>query len=251
MSIDRGTDRLHPVDRDAREDPVDPVHLVDPVDPVDLVDLGEEYHDWVAAFHVATLPHGLFPRMGRRFVARWHRAHMDSPHGVGHVAVRDGAPVGFALGSTDRAAHVAWILAHRRGALLRAGVPALVLRPRLAASFLRTRAGAYARRLLRPAARPPASSQQPAATDPVAVLEAVAVLPEARTQGIGSRLVDLVLSDAARAGATRVELVTKQGGSGAAGFYVRGAWEEVGRHQDRDGDGVLRFRIDPRRPRTL
>lgn len=241
MSIDHGTDRSEPRDPGIRELPVDPVHLVD---------LGEEHHDWVASFHVATLPHGLFPRMGRRFVARWHRAHMASPHGVGYVAVRDGVPVGFALGSTDRAAHVAWILGHRRTSLLRGAVPALALRPRLSASFLRTRAGAYARRLLRPTAAPPGSDRGPA-VGPVAVLEAVAVLPDVRTQGIGSRLVDLVLGDAARVGATRVELVTKEGGSGAAGFYVRGAWEEVGRHQDRDGDVVLRFRIDPRRPRTL
>lgn len=245
MSIDHGTDRS--------VRPGAPARPGTGAAPIELVELGEAHHPWVAAFHADALPHGLFPRMGRRFVAHWHRAHVASPHGVGYVAVRDGEPVGFALGSTDRAAHVAWILSHRRRRLVVAAVPALARRPRLAWTFVRTRAAAYARRLLRPGGRvvtaPVVTGPTPVAR-PVAVLEAVAVLPEVRGQRIGSRLVDLVLADASRSGADRVELVTKDGEGGAAGFYERGSWERLGRHEDRDGDGVLRFGIDPRRPRN-
>lgn len=238
--VDRPVAVAHPRTADAEINPLELIAL-------DQVD--ETHRDWVSAFHVATLPHGLFPRLGRRFVARWHRAHMASPHGVGYVAFRDGLPVGFALGSTDRAANVDWLLAHRRSTLVLAALPALLRRPRIALDFVRTRAGAYTRRLLRPGDRS-ASASRGVGAGAVAVLEAVAVTPEARGQGIGSRLVSLVLTDAARTGADRVELVTKDGESGAAGFYVRGAWEQVGRHRDRDGDGVLRFRIDPRHAPT-
>lgn len=209
-------------------------------------------HRWVAGLHVAELPHGLFPRLGPGFVRRWHRAHVASPHGVGFVALEDGRPVGFALGSLDRRAHVAWLLAHRRVALGLPGALALLVRPRLLVEFLRTRAGRYARRLLPRAGRataPQARTPGGAAAGPVAVLEAVVVVPGARTRGIGTRLVDAFLAEAVAHGAARAELVTKAGDGGAAGFYERRGWQRVGDHTDRDGDVVHTFRLDlgPRR----
>lgn len=209
-------------------------------------------HRWVADLHVRELPHGLFPALGRRFVRRWHAAHVASPHGTAYVALRDAEPVGFLLGSFDRRAHVAWVLRHRRLRLGAAGLAALAVRPRVAATFLRTRAGRYARRLLgRPASTsatsaPATGGAAVPAEGPVAVLEAVVVLPDHRTRGVGSVLVAAFLRDAAAAGAPFVELVTKDGGAGAAGFYERGGWTLVGSHTDRDGDRVLRFRTDPR-----
>ncbi|NYG53896.1 GNAT family N-acetyltransferase [Nocardioides perillae] len=188
---------------------------------------------------------------------RWHRAHVASSFGVGAVALEDGVPVGFVLGSTDRRAHVAWLLAHRRRELVLAGALALATRPAVLAEFLRTRAGRYARRLLRRAPRgtaAPATAGQ--AVDgpggdrgagrgdgPVAVLEAVVVVPGARTRGIGTRLTAVVVDAAREAGADRVELVTKAGQGGAAGFYERGGWQRVGSHVDRDGDEVHTFRL--------
>ena len=35
-----------------------------------------------AALHVDHLPSGLFPRLGRGFVQRWHRAHLRRPGGL-------------------------------------------------------------------------------------------------------------------------------------------------------------------------
>lgn len=217
-----------------------------------VVPLGAAHHRWVADLHVHELPHGLFPRLGRRFVHRWHRAHVASSFGVGAVALEDGVPVGFVLGSTDRRAHVAWLLAHRRRELAVAGALALLARPVLLAEFLRTRAGRYARRLLgrgsRPAPAPSAggagSSEGPVPGEgPVAVLEAVVVVPGARTRGIGTRLTAVVVDAAREAGAARVDLVTKAGEGGAAGFYERGGWQRVGSHVDRDGDEVHTFRL--------
>lgn len=212
--------------------------------PVVVRPLAPGDHRWVADLHVQELPHGLFPALGRRFVRRWHRAHVASPYGTAHVAERDGEPLGFLLGSVDRRTHVAWVLRHRRTGLALAGLGALALRPRVAATFLRTRAGRYARRLLgRPSpVVPPTAPDQPAG--PVAVLEAVVVLPDHRVQGLGSALVATFLAEAAAAGAACVELVTKDGGEGAAGFYERGGWQQVGAHTDRDGDRVIRFRRD-------
>lgn len=212
-------------------------------------------HRWVADLHVRELPHGLFPALGRRFVRRWHRAHVASPFGTAYVALRDGEPLGFLLGSVDRRAHVSWVVRNRRLRLGAAGLAALALRPRVAATFLRTRAGRYARRLLgRPAPVAPASAAPtttpgapPALTQPsgpVAVLEAVVVVPDHRVQGVGSELVAAFLADARATGAAVVELVTKDGDEGAAGFYERGGWTQVGSHTYRDGDRVLRFRTD-------
>lgn len=251
----------HPIDRRSEARPGDPdaplvprarrAERSDGAPVLEVVPLGEAHHRWVADLHVHELPHGLFPRLGRRFVQRWHRAHVDSSFGVGAVALEDGVPVGFVLGSTDRRAHVAWLLAHRRRALLVAGALALAVRPAVLAEFLRTRAGRYARRLLGRAPQPPTegtTGPDDAPGDapgggPVAVLEAVVVVPGARTRGIGTRLTAVVVDAARAAGAARVDLVTKAGAGGAAGFYERGGWQRVGSHVDRDGDEVHTFRL--------
>jgi GNAT superfamily N-acetyltransferase len=195
---------------------------------------------WVARLHVSELPHGLLPQLGPTFVRRWHRAHLESPHGVGFVALHEGRPVGFALGSTDRRANVHWLVTHRRRALMWSGARALVARPRLLAGFLLTRSGRYGRRLFARSSGSPIASTTP----PLAVLEAIVVQHDARGRGIGRRLVEAFLEEALDAGVDEAELVTKDTPNGAAGFYERGRWTRVGSHIDRDGDTVLRYRID-------
>ncbi|WP_053204597.1 GNAT family N-acetyltransferase [Jiangella muralis] len=203
-----------------------------------------------ASLHVAELPHGLFPRLGDGFVRRWHRAHLDSPYGVVLVAVRGGEVVGFTLGSTDRPANVAWIIGHRRRELALAGLRALLTRPVLAAGFVRSRGPRYAQRLLgrgAATARVAGPGAVPeAGFGVIAVLEAIVVAPEHRGRAIGTELTDAFLSIVGAAGVGRVELVTKAGTRGAAGFYERAGWRRVGDHVDRDGDEVHTYRIDPR-----
>ncbi|GAA1913164.1 hypothetical protein GCM10009737_13240 [Nocardioides lentus] len=225
------TDQLDPLDMLAVPTP--------PAGDVELVALGGEHARWVAATHVAELPHGLFPRLGRGFVRRWHAAHVASPHGTAYVALRGGEPVGFLLGSTDRRAGVAWLLEHRRGPLVRAAARAFATRPRLLAEFAATRAGRYLRRLR---GRPAAGTAGTPSAERIAVLEAIVVAPSARGNGIGTRLVARFLDDTTTAGADRVELVTKAGAEGAAAFYERVGWTRVGSHVDRDGDTVLTYR---------
>lgn len=203
-----------------------------------------------AALHVTELPHGMFPRLGEGFVRRWHRAHLVSTYGIVLVAVRDGELVGFVLGTTDRQANVAWIIANHRRELLATAVRALVRRPDVAGRFIRTRGLRYARRLFGRGPSPARVAERgdvpEAGFAPIAVLEAVVVAPSARGKAVGTVLVEAFLMAVAEAGVERVELVTKAGVDGAAGFYERTGWHRVGGHVDRDGDRVLTYRINPR-----
>lgn len=201
-----------------------------------------------AQLHVKELPHGLFPRLGAEFVWRWHRAHLASGYGVFLVATRLDEIVGFVFGSVDRRANVAWIIRHHRPELLRAGIRALATRPAVAAHFLRTRCLRYLRRLVSRGAlgaSSAATGESPEAQSMQSgVLEAVVVAPEERGKSIGTALVENFLAIVAAAGVERVELVTKAGPAGAAGFYECRGWRLVGSHLDRDGDLVLTYRIE-------
>lgn len=208
-----------------------------------------------AALHQRYLPHGLFPSLGDSFMRRWHRSHVDSPVGllliaevvdVGGVA----EPVGFLLGSYDQGAHVNWTLSNRRVAFVRAGLAALLVRPRILTSFVHSRFRPYLRRVLSVRSTSAAAihpGSRPADEDrlPVAVLEAIAVRPEVRSRGVGARLVECYVDLLAGHDVRRVELVTKTGSKGATSFYERLGWSAVEEHRDRDGDEVRTFRLDP------
>ncbi len=198
-----------------------------------------------ARLHVRYLSLGLFPRLGPAFVARWHRAHVRSPHGVALVAVeRDPAGVehiaGFVIGSTDRVAFRAELLTRHRRALLLHGVRALVLRPRVLRHFLRTRVGAYLHRLRRsrPAVSVPPGAVQPA---PIADLTAIAVAGERRRTGTGAALTARFLDRCVDSGASRVELVTATQPTGPVEFYTRSGWTAQRRAPSRDGRELQRF----------
>lgn len=206
-----------------------------------------------ATMHVTELPHGLFPRLGRRFVRRWHGSHLDSEHGILVVARDGGTTVGFLLGTTDRRANVEWIMTRHRRELLISGSLAMLARPWLIASFIRSRGRRYARRILRPGGSPKGTPSragdaiQAGAAPPeqIAVLEAVVVDYSSRGKGIGTALVNAFVAQVAAAGVDRVELVTKADARGAARFYERSGWQRVGGHVDRDGDEVFTYRFSP------
>ncbi len=222
-------------------------HPHDAVPPsVVVVPADEQHLQRTAELHVAELYHGLFPQLGVEFVRRWHRVHCFSPYGVVLVAIRGESVIGFVLGTTDQRRHVAWTIQHHRGELLLAAARAMLARPGVMIDFFRTRALRYTQRLLRGSGRSAAMSRSAGPDGPVAVLEAVAVASSAQGAGAGRALVDTFLTEMARAGVGRVDLVTKAGPSGAAGFYRRSGWQPAGEHVDRDGELALTFRIDPR-----
>ncbi|SDR05083.1 Acetyltransferase (GNAT) family protein [Arthrobacter crystallopoietes] len=210
-----------------------------------------------ASLQCAFLPHGLFPRLGEKFVRRWHATYLNAPHGTALMAelvAPDGnrQPVGFLVGATDQVRHVDDVLGRHRIRLGTAGAGALALRPRLAAHFLRTRAGAYLRRLLkRPPQRVPAGAVRPSAAASgapaqprTAVITAVAVIPEARGSGAGKELVTHFLTQARAKGAVRAELAVIAGTGSAEGFYARLGWSVVEEHLSKDGSLTRTYRYE-------
>lgn len=199
---------------------------------------------FVAYLHRSCLAHGLFPALGPRFMRAYLHTYAASPFGLAYVALLDGAPVGYLVGSVDERAHVGHVFRRRGLRLALLGLVALLMRPRLAWRFARTRAGRYltaGTRLLRSGAGAPT----PLGSGGVAaLLSHVAVSASARGSGVGSALVDRFIEDARSSGATAVRLLTKADHEGASGFYARLGWCPDGIVTDRDGIGWSRFRLE-------
>jgi ribosomal protein S18 acetylase RimI-like enzyme len=209
----------------------------------------------IVTLHLRHLPHGLFPRLGRRFMVRWHSTFLATEHGVSLVVV-DGQDrvVGFLAGATAQRSHVRTVLAEHRVRLAIAGLGALALRPGVALHFLRTRARSYLRRLLGSRAAQPvqaaagplpagdgAADQEP--EHDVAVVTALVVDRAARGRGAGARLVDRFVELSAAGPARRAELITLEGTDGAREFYEGLGWTLAGTRANRDGQPCLRMEL--------
>lgn len=194
-----------------------------------------------ARLHAVALPHGFFARLGVAFLRAYYASFAASPHAVGFVAFVEGRPAGVLVGTLRNRAHYRWVM-RRRGLRLGARAAlALLARPRLAAHFLRTRAGWYrratARMLRRRDHTPPAS----AGGEP-AVLSHVCVAADARGRGVGGALVDAFVRTARDTGATEGMLVTLAGNRGASSFYERAGWTLHDSRTDVEGRPVAVYR---------
>lgn len=199
--------------------------------------------DFAAQLHAQALGHGLFPALGEGFLRRYLATYRSSAHAVAFVAEDRGAPLGFIVGTLDPAAHRQEVLGRHGTGLAVAGALGLVRRPRVAAWFLRTRAVRYASGLLRVARRRTPAAPGGAPGGPVAVLNHVAVSPEARGRDVGTLLVDAFLGAVRGAGVPAARLVTLAGGEGAGPFYRRLGWQEAGGYVDRDGVAWDRYEV--------
>jgi GNAT superfamily N-acetyltransferase len=192
-----------------------------------------------ARLHATLLPHGFFPRLGQRYLRSYYRTFVTSPHGIALVACLAEQPVGVLVGTAHNAAHYRWVIQHHGLPLAWLGLMVLVVRPTLAAWFIRTRLRRYARRLLRLPLRPPPTGRDTGAGDPgtadTAVLTHVMVTGDAQGQGVGAALVDGFTLAARTAGASRAMLVTLAGEAGAGTFYKRLGWEHLEDRRGRDG----------------
>jgi GNAT superfamily N-acetyltransferase len=189
-----------------------------------------------ARLHAALLPHGFFPRLGQRFLRAYYRTFMSSPHAIGLVACLADQPVGVLVGSAHNAAHYRWVIQHHGLPLAWLGVMAMIVRPTVAAWFVRTRLRRYARRLLRLPLRPASTERDAGSGDPTtAVLTHVMVSGHAQGEGIGTALVERFAVAARTAGASRAMLVTFAGQAGASTFYKRLGWEHLEDRRGRDG----------------
>ncbi|MDF9714606.1 GNAT family N-acetyltransferase [Nocardioides sp. ChNu-153] len=202
---------------------------------VGLRPMGGDDLELVLGLHRSAFPDNVIGRFGGGLLAAYYRTFLDGPHALAVVATGpDGAPVGYLVGvlATDR--HRRWVRAHRLRPLLLAGVPALLLHPRLACGVLRRR---VVLRLRRRSTRV-VTAERPvpagAAAGPVAVLSHVAVLPEARGAGAGVGLVAHFEVEAVRSGARRLCLATLDEG-GAGGLYERRGWQLHARRRTFDG----------------
>jgi ribosomal protein S18 acetylase RimI-like enzyme len=192
-----------------------------------------------ARLHATLLGHGFFPRLGQRYLRAYYRTFMSSPHGIALVAYLADQPVGVLVGTAHNAAHYRWVIQHHGLPLAWLGATAMLVRPAVAAWFVRTRLRRYTRRLLRlplrlaPSERD-ADTANPAADD-VAVLTHVIVDHQAQGQGVGTALAERFAVAAKAAGAARAMLVTLAGQAGASAFYKRLGWEHLEDRPGRDG----------------
>lgn len=205
--------------------------VVRPLEPADLAD--------TARLHIEHLGGGLFPRLGPSFVRRWHQTFVDTDLACGFVAVaKDSGVLAFALATTDQCGYVTKTLREQRLALAARGCAALLARPRLLATFVRTRSGAYVRRLRRPATSP-TTDGHPA--PPVAVVHAIVTTPAGRGRGLGRQLLTCVEARVATTQTRVIELVTDDGPDGAAGFYRALGWSQGESRTNKDGRTVATF----------
>lgn len=198
--------------------------------------------DRTARLHARTLPEGFFARLGARFLRRYHHAFAASPQAEVLVARDRNHPAGMLVGTYDNAAHYRWVAHHRARRLALAGLAALLQRPRLAAEFVVTRTGRYARALGRfvRGRAVGASASEPQEPDRVAVLTHVAVDPAAQGAGVGRSLVGEFVERARRAGADEVRLITPADGPGPE-FYRSLGWRHLRVRRAADGTVVEEF----------
>jgi ribosomal protein S18 acetylase RimI-like enzyme len=197
-----------------------------------------------ARIHERHLPDGFFARLGTRFLRRYHQSFAQSPEAEVFVAQSPEGPQGVLVGTFDNAAHYRWAMRRRGVVLALAGLVAMLRRPRLAAEFLATRVGRYARslaRLVRPGRRRAvAAGSEPARR--VAVLTHVAVASAARGNGTGRELVTAFVRAARHRGADEVRLITPADGPGS-GFYRALGWRRLRRRRAADGTFVEEFQL--------
>lgn len=215
-----------------------------------------------AQLHRRLLPNGLFPRLGTRFVRRWHATFLDTPAATGLTVVHHGEVVAFVLATLDQRLYLHHTLRRHRWPLMWRGALGLLVRPHVLVHFLRTRLGAYARHLLPGLRRrgagqaaPAGPADAPAPRQPgekrrrVAVVHAVVTSEEARGKGCARALLDTVASAARRARADHIALVTDVEDpalglpcSGAAAMYESLGWDRVAVRRHRDGRWIAEYR---------
>lgn len=196
--------------------------------------------DFATKLHLQYLNHGLFPALGSSFLKAYLRTFITSPSAVASIAERNGKPAGFLVGTLDDRSHYSHIIRRCGLGLALRGVIGLCVRPPVAYRFIKTRAFRYARGAVRLAGTQP--TQAPSSRD--AVLTHMAVVPTARSMGVGKKLAETFADQVRGSNADGVALTTRTGTAGASGFYEKLGWRPVAEFVDRDGLAWQRFRLD-------
>lgn len=185
---------------------------------------------FAARLHADALPHGFFASLGEQYLRAYYMSFLSSPHACALMADLDGVPVGLVVGPLDPEAHRSFTIRRHGARLAFQGVRALVRRPRLGVEFLGTRLRRYTKaivRTFRPRSSRPSTEQHPQLRGRLGVLSHIAVVPDARGEGVGEALVEAFVQSARSAGLDRLQLLTLADGEGAASFYDRLGWRRL------------------------
>jgi len=103
-----------------------------------IIPLQREHAASVAKLHCAALAGDFLPSLGQSFLTVFYQGVMDLGVGFGFVAIEDGLPVGFVLGSADTSALFKQVVVSRAVTLGLRAVPAIIRKPALVANVLET-----------------------------------------------------------------------------------------------------------------
>jgi len=103
-----------------------------------IVPLQREHAARVAELHCAALAGDFLPSLGQGFLTVFYEGVLDLGMGFGFVAIEDGRPVGFVLGSADTSALFKQVVASRAVMLGLRAIPAIIRKPALVANVLET-----------------------------------------------------------------------------------------------------------------
>jgi ribosomal protein S18 acetylase RimI-like enzyme len=164
----------------------------------------------VAAIHAERIGEGFLVTLGPRFLARLYRRIALSPCAVLTVAEAEGRIVGFVAATTSTRRLYGDFL--RRDALPAglAAAPAIVRAPRRVWETLRYGSSGDG-------------------DLPAAEVLSIAVVTEARGQGVGGSLLAAALDDMARAGTPAARVVTAVGNDAALAMYERAGFRRRAR----------------------
>jgi GNAT superfamily N-acetyltransferase len=191
-----------------------------------------------AAAHARGLSHDFVTRFGERFLADYHRAFADSPHGTVIVAddQETGRVIGVLLGTFDTPVHYGHLV-RRHGAGLAVRAASQAIRdPGLGIELARSRAGRYARGIGRSIFGGKRNSPEEGVLDLTGFLAHLVVEEKYRGRGVGSSLVETYETKARDAGLRRLELATLPDERGAGSFYERLGWAYEGERASKSGE---------------
>ena len=103
-----------------------------------IIPLQREHAARVAELHCAALAGDFLPSLGQGFLTVFYEGVLDLGVGFGFVAIEDGRPVGFVLGSADTSVLFKRVVASRAVMLGLRAIPAVIRKPALVANVLET-----------------------------------------------------------------------------------------------------------------
>lgn len=161
--------------------------------------------DQMVAVHLRSFPGFFLTFLGRPFLRELYAATMVDPSGIAYVVTDGEQHLGFVTGTTQPSGFYRRLLQKRWWRFAYAAIPAVLRRPGIVP------------RLLRAFSTPSATSSEPGRT----TLMSIAVAPEAQGRGVGRALVEAFVGEAARRGATQIDLTTDRDNNDAVNRFYR------------------------------